>query len=64
MDTFSDVPAKETRHLIWGEAGKVPQTSPAHHKPKKLACPLNPQTVTTDSKLLQALSLKLLVKQQ
>ena len=48
MDKFSDVPAKETRCLIWGEAGKMPQMSPAHHKPKKLACPLNPQTMTID----------------
>lgn len=64
MDKFSDVPGKETRCLIWGEAGKVPQMPPAHHKPKKLTCPLNPQTVTTDSKLLQALSLESLVKQQ
>ena len=61
MDKFSDVPAKETRCLIWGEAGKMPQMSPAHHKPKKLACPLNPQTMTIDSKLLQALSLESLV---
>ena len=61
MDKFSDVPAKETRCLIWGEAGKMPHMSPAHHKPKTLACPLNPQTMTTDSKLLQALSLESLV---